>query len=130
MFKASLGTTVNVTTIVMVGLFVISGIVLIGLFIVGLFEEPFDRKSIMMPIVALALLDFYIGRLPIELLDTRFLNEGVKIIKRNNVELIKKELILEVKPIDYKDLRFSVRTFGIGGVFGFSGSFTNKSLVT
>jgi len=50
----------------------------------------------------------------------------VKIVKGNDCELIKKDTILEVKNIEYSDLRFSIKTFGNGGLFGFSGSFRNK----
>ena len=126
MFKASLGTTVNVTTVIIVGLFLLIGVALLLLFVLSLSEENFDRKSIMMPIVAIGLFGLLYWVLTERIIGYEVLNEGVKIIKGNDVQLIKKDLILEVKSIDYKDLRFSVRTFGIGGVFGFSGSFTNK----
>ncbi len=126
MFNASLGTTVKVTTVIIVGLFLLIGVALLLLFVLSLSEENFDRKSIMMPIVAIGLFGLLYWVFTERIIGYEVLNEGVKIIKGNDVQLIKKDLILEVKLIDYKDLRFSVRTFGIGGVFGFSGSFTNK----
>lgn len=126
MFNASLGTTVKVTTVIIVGLFLLIGVALLLLFVLSLSEENFDRKSIMMPIVAIGLFGLLYWVFTERIIGYEVLNEGVKIIKGNDVQLIKKDLILEVKSIDYKDLRFSVRTFGIGGVFGFSGSFTNK----
>lgn len=126
MFNASLGTTVKVTTVIIVGLFLLIGVALLLLFVLSLSEENFDRKSIMMPIVAIGLFGLLYWVFTERIIGYEVLNEGVKIIKGNDVQLIKKDLILEVKSIDYEDLRFSVRTFGIGGVFGFSGSFTNK----
>lgn len=126
MFKASLGTTVKVTTVIIVGLFLLIGVALLLFFVMSLLDEVFDRKSIMMPIVAIGLFGLLYWVFTERIIGYEVLNEGVKIIKGNDVELIKKELVLDVKPIDYKDLRFSIRTFGIGGVFGFSGSFTNK----
>lgn len=126
MFNASLGTTVKVTTVIIVGLFLLIGVALLLLFVLSLSEENFDRKSIMMPIVAIGLFGLLYWVFTERIIGYEVLNEGVKIIKGNDVQLIKKDLILEVKSIDYKDLRFSVRTFGIGGVFGFSASFTNK----
>lgn len=126
MFNASLGKTVKVTTVIIVGLFLLIGVALLLLFVLSLSEENFDRKSIMMPIVAIGLFGLLYWVFTERIIGYEVLNEGVKIIKGNDVQLIKKDLILEVKSIDYKDLRFSVRTFGIGGVFGFSGSFTNK----
>lgn len=123
MYKASLGKSVKITTFIFVSLFLLIGIVLMGLFIVSLFEETFDRKSIMLPIVTFGLLGLvywvYAGRT----LGYEISKEGVKVVKGNDCELIKKDTILEVKNIEYSDLRFSIRTFGNGGLFGFSGSF-------
>lgn len=126
MFKASLGKSVKIITFIFVGLFLLIGIVLMGLFIVSLFEEPFNRKSIMLPIVTFGILGLlywiYAGRT----IGYEISNEGVKIVKGNDFEFIKKDTILEVKNIEYSDLRFSIRTFGNGGLFGYSGSFRNK----
>lgn len=126
MFKASLGKSVKITTFIFVGFFLLIDIVLMGLFIVSLFEEPFDRKSIMLPIVAFGLLGLLYWAFAGRTIGYEILKEGVKILKGNDCELIKKDTILEVKTLDYSDLRFSIRTFGNGGIFGFSGSFRNK----
>jgi len=126
MFKASLGKSVKITTFIFVGLFLLIGTVLMILFIVSLFEEPFNRKSIMLPIVTLGLFGLLYWVFAERTIGYEILSEGVKIVKGNDYEVIKKDTILEVKTIEYRDLRFSVRTFGNGGIFGFSGSFTNK----
>lgn len=126
MFKASLGTTVKITTIVCVLLLSIPSVILMLTFILNLFENKFDKKDVIMPILAIGLFAFLYWVFTERIIGYKILSEGIKIIKGTNSELIKKETILEVKPIAYKDLRFSIRTFGIGGVFGFSGSYTNK----
>lgn len=105
MFKASLGTTVKVTTVIIVGLFLLIGVALLLFFVMSLLDEVFDRKSIMMPIVAIGLFGLLYWVFTERIIGYEVLNEGVKIIKGNDVELIKKELVLEVKSIDYKDLR-------------------------
>lgn len=128
MFNASLGTTVKVTTVIIVGLFLLIGVALLLLFVLSLSEENFDRKSIMMPIVAIGLFGLLYWVFTERIIGYEVLNEGVKIVKGNNRELIRKDRILEVKLIDKNDLKFAIRTFGIGGVFSYSGTFTNKKL--
>ena len=126
MYKASLGSSIKTTTFVFVALFFVIGVVLMGSFIVGLFEEPFDRKSIMAPIATFGLFGILYWVFSGRILGYEILNEGVKIVKGNNSDVIKKDTILEIKPITYKEIRFSIRTFGNGGIFSLSGSFTNK----
>lgn len=126
MFKASLGTTVKITTIVCVLLLSIPSVILMLVFILNFFENKFDKKDVIMPILAIGLFAILYWVFTERIKGYAIVNEGVKIVKGKDSEVIKKAAILEVKPIAYKDIRFSIRTFGIGGVFGFSGSFTNK----
>src|SRR5690606_38109454 len=95
MFKASLGNSVKITTFIFVGFFLLIDIVLMGVFIVSLFEEPFDRKSIMLPIVAFGLLGLLYWAFAGRTIGYEILKEGVKILIGNDCELIKKDTILE-----------------------------------
>jgi len=128
MYKASLGKSVKISSII--GKVLLLSIVLIFLvvFIFKLIKDNFEREDIMLPIfvlVILAILNYSYGE---RILGYDVTTEGVKIVKGNNTELIRKDRIIEVKLIDKSDLKFAIRTFGIGGVFSYSGTFSNKKL--
>jgi len=98
------------------------------IFIIKLINGNFVREDIMMPIFTLvffAILYYIYGE---RIKGYEVTDDGVKIIKGNSTELIKKESITVVKLIDKSDLKYSIRTFGIGGFFSYSGTFTNKKL--
>lgn len=126
MHKASLGTSVKLTTFFVIGLLSLLGLMLMSFFFISLLNNEFEKKNIMMPIITLALFAIIYYAFSERILGYELTNEGIKIFKKNNSEFIKKESIIEIKPIDYKDIRFSIRTFGIGGIFSLSGSFKNK----
>ncbi|KAA5538429.1 hypothetical protein [Paenimyroides baculatum] len=122
MYKASLGKSVKISSI-------FSTILLLSIvFIFKLINNNFAQEDIMFPIFALvilAILNYSYGE---RILCYEVTNEGVKLVEGNNTELIRKDRILEAKLIDKSDLKFAIRTFGIGGVFSYSGTFTNKKL--
>lgn len=103
-------------------------LVFLLVFVFKLIKDNFEKEDIMLPIfvlVILAILNYSYGE---RILGYDVTTEGVKIVKGKNVELIKKDRIIEVKLIDKSDLKFAIRTFGIGGIFSYSGTFTNKKL--
>jgi len=128
MYKASLGKSVKISSIFSTILLLSIVLFFLVVFIFKLIKDNFAKEDIMFPIFALvilAILNYSYGE---RILGYDITNEGVKIIKGENAELIKKDRILEVKLIDRNDLKFAIRTFGIGGVFSYSGTFTNKKL--
>ncbi|MBA5793748.1 hypothetical protein H1R17_12325 [Flavobacterium sp. xlx-214] len=126
MFKASLGTSIKVTTIIIVVLLVSIILLLFFLFIISLLSNKFENKDVMMPILAFGIFGVLLYTFNQRIKGYNVSTEGIKVIKRKGSDFIKKETIVELKPITYKDIRFSIRTFGIGGVFSMSGSFTNN----
>lgn len=128
MYKASLGKSVKISSIFSTILLLSIVLVFLLVFIFKLINDNFAKEDIMFPIFALvilAILNYSYGE---RILGYDVTNEGVKIVKGKNVELIKKDRIIEVKLIDKSDLKFAIRTFGIGGIFSYSGTFTNKKL--
>jgi len=128
MYKASLGKSVKISSIFSTILLLSIVLVFLVVFIFKLINNNFAQEDIMFPIFALvilAILNYSYGE---RILGYDVTNEGVKIVKGNNRELIRKDRIIEVKLIDKSDLKFAIRTFGIGGIFSYSGTFTNKKL--
>lgn len=128
MYKASLGKSVKISSIFSTILLLSIVLVFLVVFIFKLINNNFAKEDIMFPIfvlVILAILNYSYGE---RILGYEVTNEGVKIVKGNNTELIRKDRILEAKLIDKSDLKFAIRTFGIGGIFSYSGTFTNKKL--
>ena len=128
MYKASLGKSVKISSIIGTVLLLSIVLVFLVVFIFKLIKDNFEKEDIMLPIfvlVILAILNYSYGE---RILGYDVTTEGVKIVKGNNTELIRKDRIIEVKLIDKSDLKFSVRTFGVGGVFSYSGTFSNKKL--
>lgn len=128
MYKASLGKSVKISSIIGTVLLLSIVLVFLVVFIFKLIKDNFEKEDIMLPIfvlVILAILNYSYGE---RILGYDVTTEGVKIVKGNNTELIRKDRIIEVKLIDKSDLKFAIRTFGIGGVFSYSGTFSNKKL--
>lgn len=42
--------------------------------------------------------------------------------------IIRRDSIREIVPVEARQIRFAMRTFGVGGLFGYYGYFSNKSL--
>lgn len=128
MYKASLGKSVKLGTII--GTIILAFLILTMLliFVVKLMSGTFVREDIMIPIftlVFLAILNYMYGE---RIKGYDITDVGVTVIKGNTSELIKRDRIIEVKFIDKSDLNFSIRTFGIGGFFSYSGTFVNKKM--
>ena len=128
MYKASLGKSVKISSIVGTMLLLSIVIVFLMVFVLKLINNDFAKKDIMLPIFVLVILAILNYSYRERILGYDVTTEGVKIIKGSNSELITKDRIIEVKLIDKSDLKFSIRTFGIGGIFSYSGTFSNKKL--
>src|SRR5690606_35282738 len=128
MYKASLGKSVKISSIVGTMLLLSIVLVFIKVFVFKLINNDFAKEDIMLPIFVLVILAILNYSYKERILGYDVTTEGVKIIKGSNSELIAKDRIIEVKLIDKSDLKFSIRTFGIGGIFSYSGTFSNKKL--
>lgn len=127
MFKASLGSTAKIITFLTAGFICFLGLLFIFFFIISLLSGNFEKRDVMMPIIALGIFGILHYIYTQRTIGYEILSEGIKVFKANSSELlIKKETILEIKSIDYQRIKGSVRNFGIGGMFGFTGTFSNK----
>jgi hypothetical protein len=119
-FKTSLGTTAKIITIVITILFII----IIG----GQYAFIKDAgKALPIYTTVLVLIIYFLAFAyrPI----TYSVESGKITVHRlvKNIEIAKSE-ILSVEQIDKKLIRLSIRTFGVGGLFGYFGKFWNSKL--
>lgn len=115
-FTASTSTTVKIVTIVIV-------ILAIG-FAVTAFQAEDDAKFLVIPTIVLAVaigVSYYCSIRSYEIAD------GKLIIQRPfDVVSVPIAGIQNAEAVDRKSLRWTVRTFGIGGLFSYTGEFWNK----
>lgn len=126
MFKASLGSTAKIITAIVGGLLCFLGMLFIFFFVISLLSGNFQKRDVMMPIIALGIFGILYYIYTQRTIGYEILSEGIKVFKTNSTELIKKEDILDIESINYTRIKGSVRNFGIGGMFGFTGTFSNK----
>jgi len=126
MFRASLGSTAKIITAIVGGLLCFLGMLFIFFFVISLLSGNFQKRDVIMPIIALGIFSILYYIYTQRTVGYEIFNEGIKVITANRSELIKKEDILNIESINYSRIKGSVRNFGIGGVFGFTGTFSNK----
>lgn len=117
-FKASYGTSTKVSTAVVVFIFVT--IASVDYYVDGSMRFPLLMLGGMVLLIAVCYafsVKYY------EVTDQELI-----IHKRFGETAIKKANIKNVALLDRKTLRFAIRTFGIGGVFGYYGEFYTSKL--
>ena len=126
MFKASLGSTAKIITFLTVGFICFLGLLFIFFFIISLLSGNFEKRDVLLIPVSLGLFGVVFYTFRNQTKNYKITNEGISILQRKGNHFIKQEDVLEIKSIDYSRIKGSVRNFGIGGIFGFSGTFSNK----
>lgn len=126
MFKSSLGSTAKIITRIMVGLLCFLGMLFIFFFVISLLSGNFEKRDVLLLPVSLGIFGLVIYTFRNQTRNYEITQNGISILQRKGCYIIKREDILEIKSIDYKSLKGSVRNFGIGGIYGFSGTFSNK----
>ena len=126
MFKASLGSTAKIITAIVGGLLCFLGMLFIFFFVISLLSGNFEKRDVMLPIIVLGIFGVIVYTFRNQTKNYKITNEGISISQRKGSHFIKREDVIEIKSIDYKSIKGSARNFGIGGIFGFSGTFSNK----
>ena len=119
-FKTSLGTTSIIITIAVTILFAI----LIG----GQFSLIKDAGHANPFYTTVACLIFYFIAFAFRPIRYVITNDEIIIIRPFVNAYIKRSDIVNVECLDRNKIKSSIRTFGIGGLFGFYGNFANLSL--
>ncbi|TCJ19141.1 hypothetical protein EPD60_01630 [Flaviaesturariibacter flavus] len=118
-FKASLDTTAKVTTILVTLLF--AAVAWITLDVVGRAQKA--------PMVALPALVLVYG-ISFALSPRGYLvsEDAVTVLQRFGKKRLPRASIERAEPVAREDLLWTIRTFGVGGLFGYYGKFANRKL--
>lgn len=119
-FKASMD---NMAKIVTAGIAILFLFLIIGQF--TLLKEVDTTTSI---ITIVLLMGIYIVPFLLRPIDYRVESNQVKIHRLVSDVKIDKDSILSVQVLDDGALNWSIRTFGVGGLFGYFGKFANSKL--
>jgi hypothetical protein len=117
LFKASPDKSVKIFTAVISFIFLLSVIGLIGIFIV--------EKSIILPVLSLVILSAFVLAYVYRPVSYTISNEQLFINRLAGDIVIPKASIKQVDVIDKDVVDGAFRTFGVGGLFGYFGKFSN-----
>lgn len=126
MFIASLGSTAKIITAIVGGMLCFLGMLFIFFFVISLLSGNFEKRDVLLIPISLGFFGVVVYTFRNQTKNYKITNEGISILQRKGCYFIKREDVLKIKSIDYSRIKGSVRNFGIGGIFGFSGTFSNK----
>jgi uncharacterized membrane protein (Fun14 family) len=94
--------------------------------VISLLSGNFEKRDVFLILCSIGFFGLVVYTFRNQTKNYEIAQDGISILQRKGSYVINKEDILEIKSIDYKSIKGSARNFGIGGIFGFSGTFSNK----
>ncbi|HEY0046130.1 MAG TPA: PH domain-containing protein [Flavobacterium sp.] len=119
-FSATMDRTTKVVTILLIG-----ALLIIPLSILIVRKEGESFGPVVMPVIMLIVLGVIVEY---RVLYYQVTDEEIIIRRSAGNAVIKRSEIKSINMIESDQLRKSIRTFGVGGLFGYFGSFYNRRL--
>jgi hypothetical protein len=120
-FKASLDRLARISTIIFSALLL--GVAAINIRVLIGTQMPASAYLLVLLLLSIWLLCFGLAPIGYELTDTT-----LAVRRRLNRKFIARDAIAEVTLLNRESISWSIRTFGVGGLFGYYGKFANRKL--